>query len=164
MIREELRDIGIDWDSFYESYDYDQAYDTFPCVFPTVRFQLENTHGLDALADAIRKENGCLPLYDDSGEYYDVPWYNFLIHLNGYNETHVDYQIEVEVEPANEVDDDLTWFAIDLTKSESRYIYDCLDKELRKYESNCEDELRKAADIYERDCGEKLTILERRTA
>lgn len=150
MIREELRDIILDgeflWD-MEECYAYDQAYISCPIVFPTVALRLVSTDGLNALADAIREDSGLPPLFHDDG--YTTPWYNFYIDLNGFNDSHIDTCISVEIEPYDEVEDDLTSFCIDLSEEEQRYIYACIDQELKKNETGCETELRKAAEYFE---------------
>lgn len=155
MIRDELRDIEID-SEYISEYWYDQVYDDFPCVFPTISYELCGTNGLVALADAIRKEHGVLPLFDDSGEYNDVCWYAFYIDLNGYNKKHVDTCITVYVEPSDEIDDDFTSFAIDLSEEEQAHIYHCIDKCLSP-ESSCEQELQAALEYWTKTV-ETLTI------
>lgn len=163
MIREELKGLYLDTEYWYgeESYLYDQAYDTFPCVFPSVHLQLGDTHGLNALADDIRKKEGVLPFFDDSGEYNDDAWYNFFICLNGYTRSHVDACIRVEAEPCDRIDDDIIEFYIDLTEEEQDFIYNQIDALLQPATS-CEQELQNAAEYWKAH-GTELTILERRT-
>lgn len=160
MIREEIKDnIFVNNDYFYwseeDSYGYDQAYNSFPCVFPTVNILLDSTESLDSLADKERKNAGCIPLFDTSEEYDSNAWYEFQIHLNGFTNSHVDTAIYVEVQSLSE-EDDMETFYIDLSAEEQEYIYQCLNEEL-----DCEALLRKAADYWKDETGE-LTILERR--
>ena len=168
MIREEIRDnIAVDRDMQYcmeENFDYDQVYDSFPCVFPTVRIHLQSSNGLNMLADRLRQDNGKLPFFDfngTAGEYDDDGWYDFEINLNGYNNHHIDiFILACEggggiCEP--QYDDE---HYIYLSEEEQEYIYQCLDKEL----VGCEDLLKHSADYHKHYYGEELTILERRTA
>lgn len=156
MIRAEIKDnIYID-DEFMryfssDEYGYDQAYVSFPIVFPTVRLQLASTKGLDAIADELRKAEGDLPFFDDTGDYDDIGWYDFFIDLNGYNDHHVDTCIYARAY------DDSDEYYIDLTSDEQEYIYQALSKEI-----DCEKLLKECADYWKDSRGE-LTILDRRT-
>lgn len=158
MIREEIRDnIAVEWVGDY--FGYDQVYDSFPCVFPTVHVQLQSDIGLDKLADRIRQADGELPFFDfdeTAGEYDDRGWYDFYIDLNGYNRHHVDTSIYVE--PQCELSYSENPILIDLSDEEQEYIYQELNKSI-----DCEALLQEAADYWKDEIGE-LTILERRTA
>lgn len=48
-------------------YGSDQMYDTYPCRFPTVEFQLAATDALVEVADRIRMEKGYLPTHPRDG-------------------------------------------------------------------------------------------------
>ena len=50
----------------------DQIYDTCPCHFPTVEFQLTATDALVEVADRIRMEKGYLPMHPRDGRTDDV--------------------------------------------------------------------------------------------
>lgn len=59
-------------------YGSDQMYDSYPISFPTVEFQLTATDALAELADGIRLEKGCKPIFPRDGSTDDVDndgWY-----------------------------------------------------------------------------------------
>ena len=63
-------------------YGSDQVYDTYPCRFPTVEFQLAATDALVEVADRIRMEKGYLPMHTRDGrtDYVDSDgWYDFYV-------------------------------------------------------------------------------------
>ena len=63
-------------------YGSDQVYDTYPCRFPTVEFQLAATDALVEVADRIRMEKGYLPMHPRDGRSDDVDndgWYDFYV-------------------------------------------------------------------------------------
>lgn len=164
MIREEIRDsIAVDWIS--EDFGYDQVYDSFPCVFPTVWIQLSSTVGLCKLADRIRQADGEMPFFDydeTAGEYDDRGWYDFYVHLNGYNKHHIDTSIYVEPQSEWSYCDNPVY--LDISEDEQEYIYQCLNEEIANHGMydylGCEDLLKQAADYWKDDIGE-LTICER---
>lgn len=157
MIREEIRDSifynpeyfdGCDYDIYF---NYDQAYNSFPCVFPTIWCPLYSTIGLNSLADKMRKEDGELPFFDESGEYDDDGWYDFFIDLNGYTGTHVANCIYARAYDQEE-------YCIDLSEEEQEYVYQVLEKD-----AHIEEWLEECKQYYA-DYGVNLTICERRTA
>lgn len=181
MIREEIFDaifLDDNREGYYDNnwkynpvseeyYHYDQACDSFPVVFPTVNFELCATDGLVELADDVRRNAGYKPMVYPNGlldDDYDLDgWYDFYIDLNGFNKHHIDTSISFVVVNSDE-DDNEEMYTIYLTDEEQQYIYDCIDEELRKDDSSCENELKKSADWYKELYGAELTILERRTA
>ena len=147
MIRDEIRDnISID---YVHDFGYDQVYDSFPCVFPTVCIELGSCAGLDALADKMRKADGEFPFFDDSGDYDDDGWYDFFIGLNGYNAHHVDTCIYARA--YNDHGD----YYIDLSDDEQEYVYQCLNSEI-----DCEQLLKDCAAYFSDEM--ELTILDRK--
>ena len=62
---------------------HDQVFDSFPVVFPTLTLELFDTEPLNRIADEIRVENGCLPCYDESGEFDSEGYYRFFVTLYG---------------------------------------------------------------------------------
>lgn len=157
-----LKDIHIDWTGeFY--YGYDQIYDSFPCVFPTVSLVVYG-EGLPSLACDVLRSNG------ESEESLDR-LYDFYVGLNGYTKTHIDTYIDFV---SYSCSDDNIWrndevYQIPLNTEEQNYIYNLLDEQLRKggyedgvdYKASCEELLEEAAKEYERVAGGKLTILGR---
>lgn len=155
MIRDEIKDnIYIDYDcmDFFDGctdFGYDQAYDSFPCVFPTACVKLGSCYGLDALADELRKKEGELPFFDDSGDYDYDGWYDFYINLNGYNNHHVDTCIFARA--YNDSGD----YYIDLSDDEQEYVYQCLNEEI-----DCEQLLKDCVAYFADE--KELTILDRK--
>lgn len=62
---------------------HDQVFDSFPSVFPTLTLELLDTEPLNRIADKIRVENGCLPCYDESGEFDSEGYYRFFVTFYG---------------------------------------------------------------------------------
>ena len=147
-----LRGIRIDFTGeFYNGFD--QAYDSFPCVFPTVNIALDGDHdGLLSMAYEVRRRFG----ETDN----DKAWYDFNVGLNGYTKTHTDNCINFVV--YGDIPDDGCEYTIDLDEEEQAIVYDALNKELRDNGFHgCEQLLMNAA--AEQAGGEEtLTIIERR--
>lgn len=155
MIRDEFLFIDVDYVDD-NGFGYDQAYDNFPCVFPTARVWLSSSAGLCKLADELRKADGELPFFDYDGEYDDNGWYDFSICLNGYNKYHIDSVILAQAVTNFAIEQE---YVIELSEDEQEYIYNELNRLI-----DCEGLLQGAAYEHEQATGEKLTILDRRTA
>lgn len=127
-----------------ESDDYylgsEQINLTYPVRFATVSLQLHSTNPLDEIIDAIREQQGCLPLFPTDlhpDDYDDNGWYNFYISLNSNSPTRVDTCITAYVE-SNFADDDGQEYHIDLDEEEQRSIYARLDEQAREiYGKSC---------------------------
>lgn len=136
-------------------YGDDQAYISYPVVFPTVGFQLMATNGLVEIADRIRKDKGFRPMHamdeftDDTCD--NEGWYDFFIGLNGFTETHMDASLDFVVVNSDSEDNEET-YTIDLTEEEQIAIYNRLDEQCRKYEGkSCEELLAEAKKRMEED-------------
>ena len=134
--------IYIDVSSGYEM-GSDQAYDSYPCVFPTVTFRLVETATLCQIADKIRMEAGFKPLYEGVEEEI-TGWYDFTIGLNGYTPSRLDTCIMFELVNGNAPD---TWerYVIDLSEEEQKLIYERLNEEsIEHFGKTCEELLEEA--------------------
>ena len=152
-----LLDIHVDeGDEIF--YNYDQAYNSFPCVFPTVNLSIWG-YGLTEIANEIRGNDGLEPLGTDGAA---DGWYNFDVFLNGYSETHIGNCITFVV-ASDFMEDDGYEYEIPLTKEEQIVVYAILNADCeRMLGKGCEELLEEAAQDNEEDAGGKLTILERR--
>ncbi len=122
-------------------YGSDQMYDSYPISFPTVEFQLMATDALTDLADGIRLEKGCKPMFPRDGRMDDVDndgWYDFYIGISklaGKNqECRLDNSISFIVVNSDS-DDNEDIYTIDLTESEQECIFEILNRQCRKYHS-----------------------------
>ena len=104
------------------SYGQEEAYVSYPTVFPTVTFELEST---DILCQAADKVN------DEKGEY------TFYIGINGYSKSKVDNCIDFT--------DDYDRYSMELTEDEQDMIYEVLNRQLKeKLGKSCDDLLKEA--------------------
>ena len=120
-------------------YGSDQIYDTYPCRFPTVEFQLMATDALAEVADRIRMEKGFLPTHPRDGRTDEVDndaWYDFYIgicRLPGENQQcQLDSSISFMVVNSDS-DDNEDMYNIDLTETEREYVYEILNRQCRRY-------------------------------
>ena len=115
--------IRIDFDQDIE-YGQDQAYVSYPTVFPTVTFMLEDTQELiDAAAEVC-------------GYGKDCP-YEFMIGINGFTKTRLDNCVQFLV--------DCEQYSIDLDESLQSEIYNELDKQCQQaLGKGCEELLEEA--------------------
>lgn len=133
------------------SFGEDQAYIDYPVRFPTVTFYLEDTHELNMMADVIRKSEGYLPMFDDSGEYDDDGWYNFSVGINTFTKYHVDTAIEFVVCNGSQADDEQTYL-IELDETEQETLWKVLDEEcMEAYGVGCNELLKEAKAEIERE-------------
>ena len=134
-------------------YGEDQVYDTYPCRFATVGFQLMSTNGLCQIADRIRKDAGFVPLHP-LDEYTEDTcdqegWYDFYIGLNDYDDGRLDSCIDFVVVNSDSLDNE-DKYSIDLDEYERLWIYASLDEQCRKYlGKGCAELLREAREKME---------------
>ena len=115
--------IKIDFDTEIE-YGQDQAFVSYPTVFPTVTFTLEANDELIKLADQITGYG------KDAG-------YEFMIGINDFTPSKMDSCILFTV--------DMETYSIDLTDEELPMIFDALDSQCRgKLGKGCLDLLEEA--------------------
>lgn len=122
-------------------YGSDQMYDSYPISFPTVEFQLTATDALAELADGIRLEKGCKPIFPRDGSADDVDndgWYDFYIGISklpGKNQDCcLDNSISFVVVNSDSNDNE-DMYEIPLTESEQECIFEILNRQCRKYHS-----------------------------
>lgn len=120
-------------------YGSDQIYDTYPCRFPTVEFQLMATDALVEVADRIRMEKGYLPLHPRDGSTDDVDndgWYDFYISISKLPGKNQDCRLDNSISfivVNSDSDDNEDMYEIPLTESEQECIFDILNQQCRKY-------------------------------
>lgn len=117
----------------------DQIYDTCPCHFPTVEFQLTATDALVEVADRIRMEKGYLPMHPRDGRTGDVDndgWYDFYVGISKLPGVHQDCHLDSNISFVvvnSDSDDNEEMYSIDLTESEQEYVYEILNRQCRRY-------------------------------
>lgn len=122
-------------------YGSDQMYDSYPINFPTVEFQLMATDALTELADGIRLEKGCKPMFPRDGSTDDVDndgWYDFYIGISKLPGKNQDCRLDnsisfVVVNSYSDDNEDI--YEIPLTESEQECIFEILNRQCRKYHS-----------------------------
>jgi hypothetical protein len=106
-------------------YGSDQIFETYPCRFPTVCFELMGTYMLTKAADVIREFEGVEKRSPDG-------YYNFYFGINDYSKSKADVCISfVVVDEA--VSDNESEYLIALSQYEQELMYDRLDEQCRKY-------------------------------
>ena len=117
----------------------DQIYDTCPCHFPTVEFQLTATDALVEVADRIRMEKGYLPMHPRDGRTDDVDndgWYDFYVGISKLPGVHQDCHLDSSISFVvvnSDSDDNEDMYTIDLTESEQEYVYEIMNRQCRRY-------------------------------
>ena len=123
-------------------YGNDQIYDTYPCRFPTVEFQLMATDALVEVADRIRMEKGYLPLHPRDGRTDDVDndgWYDFYVGVSKLPGDHQQCQLDSSISfvvvnsDFDDNDDNEDMYNIDLTETEREYVYEILNRQCKRY-------------------------------
>lgn len=120
-------------------YGSDEIFDTYPCRFPTVEFQLMATDALVEIADRIRMEKEYKPMHPRDGRIDDVDsdgWYDFYIGISklpGDTDVHIDSSINFIVVNSDS-DDNEDMYGIELTASEQEFLPEILNQQCRKYE------------------------------
>ena len=111
----------------------EQAYISYPVVFPVVGFELIGTAGLYKLADEVRAKEGQPPLLIDEDNAGDG-WYNFYICVNGWTQggdSGVDNCISFTPVATGAADDEQeNW--IELDEEAQLAMYDRLDELCRE--------------------------------
>ena len=120
-------------------YGTDEIYDTFPCRFPTVEFQLSAKDALVEVADRIRMEKGYLPMHPRDGRTDDVDndgWYDFYVGISKLPGDHQQCQLDSSicfVVVNSDSDDNEDMYTIDLTESEKECVFEILNRQCRRY-------------------------------
>ncbi len=120
-------------------YGSDQIYDTYPCRFPTVEFQLVATDALVEVADRIRMEKGYLPMHPRDGRTDEVDndgWYDFYVGISKLPGDHQQCQLDSSISFVvvnSDSDDNEDMYNIDLTESEKECVFDILNRQCRRY-------------------------------
>lgn len=117
-------------------YGSDQVYDSYPCRFATVSFQLMASTLLVQAADRMRVGRGYRPMHPvdgcTDGMCDQEVWYDFYIGLNGWSETKCDSFIQFVVVNTESPDNE-EMYTIDLGVDEQAAIYNRLDEQCREY-------------------------------
>ena len=119
-------------------YGSDQIYDTYPCRFPTVEFQLTATDALVEVADRIRLEKGYKPMHPRDGRTDDVDndgWYNFYVGISKLPGDHQQCQLDSSISFVvvnSDSDDNEDMYTIDLTESEKECVFDIMNRQCRR--------------------------------
>lgn len=122
-------------------YGSDQMYDSYPISFPTVEFQLTATDALAELADGIRLEKGCKPIFPRDGSADDVDndgWYDFYIGISKLPGKNQDCRLDNSISFVvvnSDSNDNEDMYEIPLTESEQECIFEILNRQCRKYHS-----------------------------
>ena len=128
-------EIFIDFGQEY-LFGSDQVFNTYPCRFATVTFQLLQTVILEEIIDRMRQDNMSSFVRDG--------WIAYSIGLNDYNDSKVDSCISAIVVNSSAPDNEHTYI-IDLSEAEQRAMYKRLDFLCREYlAANCENLLEEA--------------------
>ena len=120
-------------------YGSDQIYDTYPCRFPTVEFQLVATDALVEVADRIRMEKDYLPMHPRDGRTAEVDndgWYDFYVGISKLPGDHQQCQLDSSISFVvvnSDSDDNEDMYTIDLTESEKECVFDILNRQCRRY-------------------------------
>lgn len=120
-------------------YGSDQIYDTYPCRFPTVEFQLVATDALVKVADRIRMEKGYLPMHPRDGRTDEVDndgWYDFYVGISKLPGDHQQCQLDSSISFVvvnSDSDDNEDMYTIDLTESEKECMFEILNRQCRRY-------------------------------
>lgn len=113
----------------------DQAYESYPCRFATVNFELMPTDMLDTIVNKMRWEAGypMLPTDTEGPDLYDPEmYYSFYTGIHDYKEPGAFGRIEVVVHSDISPDDGESYF-IELTDDECIALYNRLDEQVRTY-------------------------------
>ena len=120
-------------------YGSDEIFDTYPCRFPTVEFQLMATETLVEIADRIRIEKGYKPMHPRDGRTDDVDndgWYDYYVgvsKLPGENqECRLDNCITFIIVNSDS-DDNEDMYEISLTDDERSAVYEILNAQCKQY-------------------------------
>lgn len=120
-------------------YGSDQIYDSYPCRFPTVEFQLVATDALVEVADRIRMEKGYLPMHPRDGRTDEVDndsRYDFYVGISKLPGDHQQCQLDSSISFVvvnSDSDDNEDMYNIDLTESEKECVFDILNRQCRRY-------------------------------
>ena len=116
-------------------YGSDQVYDSYPCRFATVGFQLMPSTLLGQTADRIRVDRGYRPMHPIDGytdEMCDQEgFYDFYIGLNDWSRTKCDTFIQFAVVNTESPDNE-EMYTIDLDENEQVAVYNRLDEQCRE--------------------------------
>ena len=116
-------------------YGSDQVYDSYPCRFATVGFQLMPSTLLGQTADRIRVDRGYRPMHPIDGytdELCDQEgFYDFYIGLNDWSKTKCDTFMQFVVVNTESPDNE-EMYTIELDENEQVVVYNRLDEQCRE--------------------------------
>ena len=136
-------------------YDSDQVFDSYPCRFATVGFQLMPSTLLGQIADRLRVDKGYNPMRPIDGYTNEMcdpeVFYDFYFGLNDWSETKCDTFIQFVVVNADSPDNE-EMYTIDLSHDEQVAVYNRLDEQCRgQLGKSCTDLLAEAREEMERE-------------
>ena len=117
----------------------DEIFDTYPCRFPTVEFQLMATDALVEVADRIRIEKGYKPMHPRDGRTDDVDndgWYDFYLGVSKLPGENQEYRLDnciTFIVVNSDSDDNEDMYEIQLTDDERSAVHDILNAHCRRY-------------------------------
>lgn len=124
----------------------DQMYVSYPCVFPIVNLELNDTIELNKLADMLREMQGYTPCFN--GKNTDSEgWYDFTVDLlgahEGYPENHIAPSIMFKLSDScgSEAKDKGEEHHLYFSDEVRKVIYDCLNEQCKEAFGQTADEL-----------------------
>ena len=146
-------------------YGSDQIYDTYPCRFPTVEFQLSATDALVEVADRIRMEKGYLPMHPRDGRTDDVDcdgWYDFYVGISKLPGDHQQCQLDSSISFVvvnSDSSDNEDMYEIELSESDQEIVLAVLDKQCRRHlGKGCAELLAEAESAMQEDEADKFSM------
>ena len=121
-------------------YGTDEMYDTYPCRFPTVEFQLMATDALVEVADRIRLDKGYKPMHPRDGRTDDVDndgFCDFYVGISRLPYEGAEVQLDSSITfivVNSDSDDNEDMYEIELTAAEAEIVLAVLEQQCRKYE------------------------------
>ena len=120
-------------------YGTDEMYDTYPCRFPTVEFQLMATDALVEVADRIRLDKGYKPMHPRDGRTDDVDndgFCDFYVGISRLPYEGAEVQLDSSITfivVNSDSDDNEDMYEIELTAAEAEIVLAVLEQQCRKY-------------------------------
>ena len=124
------KDIYIDDYSDYYT-GIETSYYNYTCAHAYISLRLETSIFLDEKADATGKEYNYIPLFDDSAEYDDGGWYDFILTVCEKGDCMSKDNVSITAERCNTESDDGEMFTLDLTEDEQKFLYDIVESYLK---------------------------------
>lgn len=120
-------------------YGSDEIFDTYPCRFPTIEFQIMATDALVEIADRIRIEKDFKPMHPRDGRTDGVDndgWYDFYLGVSKLPGENQDCRLDnciTFIVVNSDSDDNEEMYEISLTDDERSVVYEILNAQCRRY-------------------------------